>query len=52
MNNDEDAINLTLVHLVASLLLNNNLTIVLSEFFVNLVDNLENFNNFPWRKVV
>ena len=47
MNNDEDAMKLALVYLVASLLLNNNLFVSLPEFFVNLVDNLENFNNFP-----
>ena len=52
VNNDEDAVKLVLVYLVASLLLNNNPTVSLLEFFVNLVDNLETFNNFPWGKVV
>ena len=52
MNNDEDVVNLALVYLVISLLLNNNPTVVLLEFFVNLVDNMKIFNNFPSIKVV
>ena len=52
LNNDKNAVNLALVYLLASLLLNNNPTIVQPEFFINLVDNLENVNNFPWGKVV
>ena len=52
LNNDKEAVKLKLVYTVTSLLLNNNLTVVLVEFFVNLVDNLENFNNFPWGKVL
>ena len=52
INNDKDPVKLTLVYLATSLLLNNNPTVVLPEFFVNLVDNMENFNNCPWGKVV
>ena len=52
LNNNEDAVKLALVYLLASLLLNNNPTVVLPEFFINLVDNVEIFNNFPWGKVV
>ena len=52
MNYNEDAMKLTLMYLVASFILNNNSTVSLPEFFVNLVDNLENFNNFSWGKVV
>ena len=52
MNNNVDAVKLALVYLVPSFLLNNNPTIVLLEFFVNLVDNLENFNNLPRENVV
>ena len=40
---------LVLVYLIASLLLNNNPTVVLPDFFVN---NLKNVNNFPWGKAV
>ena len=47
MNNDKDAMKLPLMYLIASLLLNNNPTVSLPEFFVNLVENLKNFNNFP-----
>ena len=43
LNNDEDVVNLALVYHINSLLLNNNPTVVLLEFFVNLVDNVENF---------
>ena len=47
-----DVVKLALVYLVASLLLKKNSTISLPEFFVHLVDNLENFNEFSWGKVV
>ena len=46
LNNNEDAVNLALVYLITSLLLNNYPTIVLPKFFVNLVDNMENSTIF------
>ena len=52
MNNDEDAVKLALVYLVTSLPLNNNPIGSLPEFFINLVDNLESFNNFPSGQLV
>ena len=50
LNDDEDALKLALVYLVTSVLLNNNPTVVLPEFFVNLVDNIGKFQQLPLGK--
>ena len=52
VHKNEDIVKLALVYVVACLLLHNYLTVSLLEFFVNLVDNLDRFNNYPWRKLV
>ena len=43
---------LPLVYMVACLLLHNYPAVSLPEFFVNLVDNLDRLNNFPWGKLM
>ena len=52
VQNDEDVVKLALVYVVACLLLHNYLTVSLPKFFVNLVDNLNKFNNYLWGKLV
>ena len=43
---------LVLVYMVTCLLLHNYPTTSLPKFFVNLVDNLDRFNNYSWGKLV
>ena len=43
---------LALVYVVTCLLLHNSAIMSLPEFFINLVDNLKNFNNYLWGKLV
>ncbi|POO03678.1 hypothetical protein TorRG33x02_008830 [Trema orientale] len=46
--NDEDRVKVALLYLLASGLLNNSPRVHLSRFYVDLIDDLESFNKYPW----
>ena len=51
-SNNEEAVKFSLIYLLAMVFLANNPSVCLPKYFVNLVDNLNDFNNFHWGKLI